>query len=492
MKYSSIVFVLVLIVEISASTYCAFPSSYRATTTQKCVDIPNLAHDYFDIAAMKGEDEHSQLLIEPETGFAKLEFNDLYKADGSVFSSKFMEYKQVGFVFCEYNERVPYSGGGWLADPLLDIRGDNIPLSKEYSQTLYVYIHVPREISAGIYKGNVTLTINKDVHAIPMTIEVWDITVPTVADAVMSSSMVMETSSLNTQYPGKGYEMKWKYMDMSTAHRMPPSRIYIGTPRDWEELEYVTKTGIRHRSIQQVSNLWGVSDCQYTDEYVKKVIDLLTPVMKNLTEEGSISNHYVYGFDEREQSECEEGIRKLYGALKEAFPGLKTMAVLNWELMPIDLPVDIWVLQYQNSLANARLLFWYPMDKPVTGWLYYATVIYNNYPGRGTKPNTHRIGDTAFTDFPPANYIWDPRTDIYANGDGQWIYPGESGPIDSQRLCSLQDGMEDFELMKMLDPEVAKPLIHKLVRSAIDHTDDAQLLEQVRREAAKLILEKKH
>ena len=108
-----------------------------------------------------------------------------------------------------------------------------------------------------------------------------------------------------------------------------------------------SKTGAKFRSISQVSNLFGVGNCKYDEEYIQKTIELLKPTIANLTRDGTLEHHYVYGFDEREQAECEEGIRVLYGRLKEAFPGLKTMAVLNWEKMPLDLPVDIWVLQYQ-------------------------------------------------------------------------------------------------------------------------------------------------
>lgn len=52
---------------------------------------------------------------------------------------------------------------------------------------------------------------------------------------------------------------------------------------------------------------------------------------------------YVYGFDENPVS-CEPQVRKLFGATKKAFPTLKTAAVLNWSPMPVDLPVDIWVM----------------------------------------------------------------------------------------------------------------------------------------------------
>ena len=34
------------------------------------------------------------------------------------------------------------------------------------------------------------------------------------------------------------------------------------------------------------------------------------------------------------------------------------------------------------------------------------------------------VGNTAYTNFPAANYIWSPRTDIFANGDGYFMWVG--------------------------------------------------------------------
>jgi hypothetical protein len=36
----------------------------------------------------------------------------------------------------------------------------------------------------------------------------------------------------------------------------------------------------------------------------------------------------------------------IFGGLKKQWPTLKTMAVLNWQTFPSDLPLDIWVDEY--------------------------------------------------------------------------------------------------------------------------------------------------
>lgn len=83
---------------------------------------------------------------------------------------------------------------------------------------------------------------------------------------------------------------------------------------------------------------------------------------------------YVYGWDEQPVS-CEPKIRAMFGAVKKKWPHVATVAVLNWEGgLPPDLPVDIWVLQYEEyNATNAaawikagKKQFWYAW--PRCGW----------------------------------------------------------------------------------------------------------------------------
>jgi hypothetical protein len=113
-----------------------------------------------------------------------------------------------------------------------------------------------------------------------------------------------------------------------------------------------------------------------------------------------------------------------------------------------------------------------------------------------------RLDGGSKTDFDPSNYIWSPRTDIFANGDGQFIYPGPDGtPIGTARLANIRDAIEDEVLLRMAQkafgntrvgngsgnttaPFDINAQIGKLVRSATDHTDDPALLESTRRAIA--------
>jgi hypothetical protein len=81
---------------------------------------------------------------------------------------------------------------------------------------------------------------------------------------------------------------------------------------------------------------------------------MLEPTITQLDKEGLLNSTkpYVYGYDEQGRG-CESNIRALFGAIKKKWPAVVTVAVLNWPGgLPVDLPVDIWVLQYQEFVAE--------------------------------------------------------------------------------------------------------------------------------------------
>ena len=193
------------------------------------------------------------------------------------------------------------------------------------------------------------------------------------------------------------------------------------------------------------------------------------------------------------------------------------MAVLNW-LPSLDLPLDVWVLQYESfneadaakwtatgkqqwwyhciepsgvtylntfierPLMEARLLFWLAAYHQVGGWLYYSDFMWKRNPS-SNKP-MKKIANTARTDFDPANYIWLPNTAIFANGDGNFVYPGVDGPIQTIRLRNLRDGFEDIELFRMLDIDKVKEIASPVVSSATSYVLDPFALDKGRQQAA--------
>ena len=73
--------------------------------------------------------------------------------------------------------------------------------------------------------------------------------------------------------------------------------------------------------------------------YVADVIEQLAPTMDDLSKLGLINKSYVYGFDEMPEI-YNQSVYDIFGGLKKKWPSLTTMAVLDWETFPSDLPLD--------------------------------------------------------------------------------------------------------------------------------------------------------
>ena len=331
-------------------------------------------------------------------------------------------------------------------------------------------------------------------------------------------------------------EVQMAYLNTMGDRLVPPDHLYKLHPLpnltnySW----LVHEAGATLLNLGDVSTFGGQDrNCSVpiTQALVDDLIAMLRPAMETL-ESWGLTKHaspYIYGFDEQHES-CEENIRTLFGAAKAAFPALKTAAVLNWPGgLPDDLPLDIWINQYElynettgkrwkqsskdhkvylyhciepsgsaflntfieRPWVQARLLYWFASLPSVRadGWLYYATTIWRPFPG--TKHHRLRRVDsgTPKTDFPPANYIWSPRTDIFANGDGQFVYPGANGPVSTSRLEHIRSASQDARLFSLarqqgMPEDVLGAYLKQLVRSPTDHTDDPALLENVRRSIA--------
>ena len=122
------------------------------------------------------------------------------------------------------------------------------------------------------------------------------------------------------------------------------------------------------------------------------------------------------------------------------------------------------------SLIQARLLFWFDYLLAVTGHLYYDVALWLNWDAvppfyasyttisnvthkQGLAPVAPRPEDARLLDWDPANWIWAPRADIWANGDGVFLYPGAPSadrvgkPVSTIRFEAQRDGVEDWHVM---------------------------------------------
>lgn len=269
------------------------------------------------------------------------------------------------------------------------------------------------------------------------------------------------------------------------------------------------------------------SSADSSPAYVSMRLKELEPRILALQRANLLNRAYVYAFDESHVDHL-AAIRALFGAIKSRWPELRTLAVLNWAI-PVDLPVDIWVMQYEfaerddvrksmqarraagigeiwgyhcvspagdylNSFVDRSpmhprlLLGWLTHAVGFTGWLYWY-VDWSMFDFVNAAANVIRLDESSTTPYNVSTYNSAYGGNV--NGDGNLIYPGKEGMLPSIRLENVRNGLEDYALLslaiKSAGASAVNALVSRLVRSGANFSDDPGVLETVRREAAKLI-----
>jgi len=479
-----------------------------------------------DWAAARQESEHAQICLRSDVALSGLRvlFDDLRGPQGTIAREN-LTWRQVGYVDCrpmpeDYGEWLRYEAEpGWWPDPLLEV--EEFDLEPAVTQPVWVTVRVPAGTAAGTYEGKAQVVSDAgQIAALPMKLEVWPIDLPNPGrfDAVFSFYYPFENGPDWQDVMTKIYgeftpELKKAYFEFLGEHRIPADHLYLERgPRPLADYEQLLACGGKR------FNLIYAAD---KVERITEMLDRITPTVAGLEQRGLLGHAYVYGFDEHERT-SEPVIREVFGAVKQRWPHLRTMAVLNWE-PPVDLPIDTWVVIYsrhdpqaaarwraagkeywwyhccgpidphmntfvEQPRINGRLMMWLAAANEVNGWLYYTV---NGWPGE--RKIVEREGKGPRTDFDPATWR-------HSNGDGNFIYPGKDGPLSCTRLENLTDGIEDWELFAQLREEsrlasegggdgIVSGLTSRLVRSSTDRTPDPELLEATRREAAKRLVE---
>ena len=543
-----------------APELCVVPTTTQIKPTSTCSDATsstsNCAAPIAYVNAQIGEIEDIQLLLRKS-----IDQDDTIGGLTNVSIAvnnlpSFITYTtyRVGYVYTNHSPRYPGSGGGWRPDPLLPIRNKPFNVPPSITQPLYVSFTIQRNAIPGKYNGTITVqcTLSDATPCpalnVPVSIHIFNATLPKLSDTNLGSawSGSWNPETFQDYYPAAATynNTKHDWFDLMLKARMPPDSIYLTKARNYSDYKYMGSKGVKWFAIMDVSALPLTASlnatstentivphnghvkvkgscANFTKAYVTRMINILRPIVNQLTKDNLLESAYIYGFDENPIS-CEPQVRQLFDATKAAFPKLKTAAVLNWSPMPIDLPVDIWILQYEefnatdvtqwiqagkqqwqyhciepHDLASLntfierpgmqnRLMMWlgalnYLKYGAPTGWLYYAVnlwrpcnnpLCFKNY----TKTPLIQNYSTPMVDFPVGNYIWQGEfNDIFVNGDGQYLYPCEDGmPCGSIRLNQLRDGLEDWDGLFVAAKKTEKgrklaiTLIEEMVRGPRD------------------------
>jgi len=521
-----------LVEQLATPSLCVVPATVQILLNTTCESLgPLAASSAVDLAGMAGELEHVQLLL-------RMPASALPTTLSKVASTTPMSALQVGYVNTSTTTRYSPSGGGWRPDPLLELDAQGTLLEPAVTTPLWLSFTIP----AASINGTIVLEMGaaQQRMSVEVTLTVWEglaLPPPLELHRDFGEIWSWDVGDVETLY-GSSFTNATAaaFREINTAALLPPDNLYKRVPYDDPAIYgYLRASGAYLLNLAALDSDARGCPTPYTDADVEAKLATIEAAV------GAIGEHpdvrpYVYGYDEQPRS-CEPNIRKLFGAVKARWPHVATAAVLNWPGgLPADLPVDIWIVQYEDWNATqaaawqatpgkqlfgyhciepsggaylntfierprtqGRQLYWLAVLRQLDGWLYYATDIWQPRPGAVHTP-LRRLGRSSRTDFDPSNYIWSPRTDIFANGDGQFVYPGLGGadgatpaPVASARLLLQRDAVEDAHLLRLarrtLGADKTAALIERVVRSPTDHTDEPLLLEATRREAAAAVVE---
>ncbi|MFC1544637.1 glycoside hydrolase domain-containing protein [Gemmatimonadota bacterium] len=435
-----------------------------------------------------------------------------HERSGAAFPLEGNEILQVGYVKTEDPGYYEVDFTGWWPDALLPV--DEMYAEPGECMPVWVNLRSTREMEPGTYRGNLTVSINgKPGGEIPLEVRVYDVTLP--VETTIRTAFATSDDLIDEIYGGTLPEgMLRKYHQFVADHRLNVDNIYRGAPPDIETVEYFARRGqLNAFNLRYIGGRIDRVDQFDNEQYLQELARMFDPYVAELRKRGLAHLAYFYGFDEI-GGEMFEVVKRTYGFLKKRYPEIPTMTTGRDPSFGIDSgledEVDIWVpltpvydlklaeqarargkevwwyicISPPHPYANwfveypaieARLLWWMTYQYQVPGFLYYLTNLRHN------QDDLMRLTGHNKTNWNPASW----RT---ANGDGCFIYSGPDGPISTIRFENIRDGLEDSELLFLLEKRLgdsggrARQYCGELIESLTEFTHDSEKFAAVRRD----------
>jgi hypothetical protein len=181
--------------------------------------MPETAQQYIALYSARNEYEAAQVLVRSTEGLhgLSLSVSDLTGEDGTISKSNieiFSEYSSPASVSGDV-EATP-DGSDLYTDALIPVKPMDV--AANVTQPYWVRVYVPKGQAAGIYSGTVTVTSQEGNFVLPLSVKVYDVTIPDTDEAsfkvnnwfasVDSLSGYLQNSVLS-QYDVELYDDNW-------------------------------------------------------------------------------------------------------------------------------------------------------------------------------------------------------------------------------------------------------------------------------------------
>lgn len=458
-----------------------------------------------EMARNEWEGAQAVLLARRDSAVFRFALEELrHSESGEPLSLEESAIYQVGYVSTRAPGMYAVEFSGWWPDPLLPAA--EMRAAPGECMPVWIALKTGEDAAPGIYRGELGIWMDGMwAGQLPLEVRVYDATVP-------DSSAVRTAFSLYDHMLEKVHGevsplLYRKYQHFIADHRLNIDYLYRSTLPRIADLRYFARRG----QLNAFNLLYMRAGENYGEGRLEEIAGILDPYVEELRRLGLVDRAYIYGFDEVGGDRFDE-VERVFGFLKERYPDVRTATTARdpglGAASGLDEVVDIWVpltavydpaaaagarergdevwwyicISPTHPFANwfveypaveARLLWWMTYRWRSSGFLYYTM---NRWPNSDAPM---RFDGNNKTDWNPASYET-------ANGDGCLFYPGPEGPITSVRLENVRDGLEDYELLRMLGGEDADFLCDRLIRSLTDYARDVEEFAGVR----KALLEK--
>jgi hypothetical protein len=427
-----------------------------------------------------------------------------------------------------------------IPDPLLEDR--SITLRAGRRQSVWLTVRVPQECAPGEYRGCVRLTGPSGEAEVPVRVRVRGVTVPEERTLFVTNWFNVENiaSAGGVQPWSEGH---WKLLEawarLMAEHRqnvvLTPvlslivgredtdgrlsfdfSRLdrwirlferagvlglieggHLGGRSEWEAPDF---DAARPATLLPDGSLKQWEPVKATSAAQREFLSRFLPALRDHLREIGWLDRYVQHLVDEPITVNAESYNRLAAMVREFAPELRIIeATLCREVAG---SVDIWVPQPQEIAAHAdffqerrakgeqvwfytclsptsgymnrmidyhllpvRLLHWQNFRYGLPGYLHWGLNFWRDEPFRNVEPLL--FGETYL---PP--------------GDSHITYPGKYGPLSSIRLEAMRDGIEDYELLRLLakrDRKAAEEICSSVVRSMTDYTLDPAEFRKARK-----------
>jgi len=393
-----------------------------------------------ELSAVKGEVVSLQLALRNEGGTGrdvKIGSSGFVISDeNSVIGAENVRFYEEHYVDCYTVSDVVRGAVGLWPDAIVPIE-DSLSLKGNVTTGVWVDIKVPREVSAGVYRGDMIVKVEGKEQKLPIVLKVADVVLPV-------------TSFLRARYQtSRGAE--W----IALEHRLQPGNIHVGFREhgvydfnDFDaKFEKMLAKGLNHFDLATFSKRY----------------------IEHLKEKGWLKLGSLYTSDEPGERRDLKWRRENYEGPHRIDAGIKVLATVQ----PYEFAegtIDIWcpVSNNLNTEMVRRMqergdeVWWYVCCGPK--WPFANHFIdYESVDHLAAFWQTYQLKLDGMLYWSMDSYTrkqdpWkDPINQVKnANGDGYFLYPYEGGIVPSIRIKVLRDGVEDYDLLKMLELEIKR------------------------------------